>query len=186
MGLLRGSAPRAARTCAAIAMKMWTRTTGRRALARLATWGAPPASLTPAPLETRPQIGEDLAAAHEVRASKSATNAVAAASAEGSAINLFNQPGMRDTEEAKLFMRKKTRQMLKSAGVPVGPSHAKSRTPAELPAAVPGYKATSAAAVYAMITEEVAETQTERPQPPPAAAPLGLAPSPVPPAVVPL
>eukprot|EP00170_Pyropia_yezoensis_P004385 contig_17940_g4398 len=83
----------------------------------------------------KPQIGEDLAAAREVRASKSATNAVAAASAEGSAIKRFNEPGMRDTEEVKLFMRKKTRQMLKAAGVPVGPSHAKSGTPAELPAA---------------------------------------------------
>lgn len=121
---------------------------------------------------------EDLAAAREVRASTEALNAIATASAERSAIILFNQPGMRDTEEAKLFMRTKARQMLVAAGVPVGPPHALSWTPDRLPAAVPAYAATGVASVYGVCDDD--DNDTERPPPPPPAAPLAVAPPRIP------
>lgn len=72
---------------------------------------------------------QDIEAAREVRSSIEALQAVANAAAERSAIVLLNQPNMRDMEDVKLFMRTKVRQMLKAAGIPLGPEPAKSRTP---------------------------------------------------------
>lgn len=76
---------------------------------------------------------QDLADARELRSSTEALNAIAQASAERSAIILFNLPSMRDSDEAKLFMRAKARELLVKAGVAVAQDPAVTKKPTVTP-----------------------------------------------------
>eukprot|EP00170_Pyropia_yezoensis_P008155 contig_33964_g8182 len=129
---------------------------------------------TPGTKAAKRERMEDLAAAREVRASTQALNAIAAASAERSAIILLNQPGMRDTAEAKLFTRTKARQMRVAEGVSVGPPHAASWILDRRPAVVAAYAATVVPSVYEVLDDDD-QNDFQRPPPPPPAAPLAVA-----------
>lgn len=109
-----------------------------------------------------------------MRASPEALSAIAAAFAERSAIILFNECGMRNTEEAKLFMWTKARQILVATGVPAHPPHALSWTPNRIPAAVAAYAATGVSSVYKVL-EDDHKNDNEHPPLPPPAAPLAVA-----------
>eukprot|EP00170_Pyropia_yezoensis_P004527 contig_18477_g4540 len=96
---------------------------------------------------------EDIAAAREVRASTEALQAVASTAAERSANILFYQANMRDTEEAKLFMRTKARKMLKAASIPLGSEPAKFWTPPSV-SPVAAMDAATGPAVHEIADEE--------------------------------
>lgn len=86
---------------------------------------------------------------------------------------------MCDTEETKLFMRTKARQMLKAANIPLGPEPAKSWTPSTMsPAAA--MDAATGPAEYEIADEEDDHDDSVRPPPPPPAAPVHMVPFPAP------